>query len=283
MPVNEKHGLNMIILPECVSRVGNLSADGGMLHEEIEIKCFYEGESTLLIGNETLTVSTGDVVVINPYEFHTTLASPEAKGKYHLFMIPLDFFSGMGIDELDLRSELLLKKRSLKTLFKSNERMVQILTRITEEYKERPAAYRVAIRGLITEFFAILMRFGLSTGECGEKSRDILRQYKLIEPALHHIRENYSDEITVDRLTSLCNVTKHYFCRVFKAVTGKTAMEYLRDYRLELSNIMLGNTDRSICEVAELCGFEDANYFCRCYKARYGIPPGKSRNQRINK
>lgn len=283
MSVNEKLGLNMIILPECVSRVGKLSADKGMLHEEIEIKYFYEGESTLLIGDKTLTATAGDVVLINPYEFHTTLASPDAKGKYHLFMIPLDFFSGMGIDELDLRSELLLKKRSFRTLFKDDRRMAQILTRITAEYKERGAAYRVAIRGLITELFAILLRCGLIAREYDAKSGDILQRYQLIEPALHHIRENYSDEISVDRLTSLCNVTKHYFCRVFKTVTGKTAMEYLRDYRLELSNIMLSNTNKSVCEVAELCGFEDANYFCRCYKARYGASPGKSRNQRITK
>ena len=64
------------------------------LHEDIEIKCFYEGTATLLIESQTVSVKAGDVVVINPYEFHATVDTGEEKGKYNLFMLPLDYFSG---------------------------------------------------------------------------------------------------------------------------------------------------------------------------------------------
>ena len=102
-----------------------------------------------------------------------------------------------------------------------------------------------------------------------------MRSYELIEPALNHIRMNYSEDISVDSLASLSKVSKYYFCRVFKTVTGKATMEYLRDYRLNIADIMLGNTNKSVSEISECCGFADENYFCRCYKARYGISPGK--------
>ena len=44
-----------------------------VVHEAIEIKCFYEGESTLLIDSKPIKVRAGDVVVINPYELHSTI------------------------------------------------------------------------------------------------------------------------------------------------------------------------------------------------------------------
>ena len=42
------------------SRTGEASA----IHEAIEIKCFFEGEATLLVGDETVHAVAGDVVVM---------------------------------------------------------------------------------------------------------------------------------------------------------------------------------------------------------------------------
>ena len=55
------------------SDINSINSFSKVFHEEIEIKLFYEGSSTLLIGNDTILPSTGDVVIINPYEFHSTL------------------------------------------------------------------------------------------------------------------------------------------------------------------------------------------------------------------
>ena len=63
------------------------------LHEAIEIKYFYEGTSTLLIGTQTVVAHAGDVIVINPYEFHATVDYGAEKGKYHLIMVEPEFFS----------------------------------------------------------------------------------------------------------------------------------------------------------------------------------------------
>lgn len=271
----DKEKLNIIIVPNRVSLANSAPLNRTMLHEEIEIKYFYEGSSTLLVGTQKLTARAGDVVVINPYEFHSTIACTEEKGKYHLLMIPLDYFSASGIEELELRSHLLAKRQSLRTFFQNDRRIAEIFERIILEYTEKKPYFRVAIRGLVTELFAILLREGLVSGERNSSSNDILHFYELIEPSLNHIRYNYAEKITVDKLAEICKISKYYFCRVFKAVTQKTAMEYLRDYRVNVADIMLSNTDRSVTQIAELCGFDDVNYFCRCYRMSYGVSPGK--------
>jgi transcriptional regulator GlxA family with amidase domain len=64
---------------------------------------------------------------------------------------------------------------------------------------------------------------------------------------------------------------------VFKSVTKKSAMEYLRDYRLQVANALLSGTDSPVGEIAERCGFESPNYFSRCYKRYYGKSPREGR------
>ena len=127
------------------------------------------------------------------------------------------------------------------------------------------------------EFFAILLRKGLKNSDAALLRSEAFRSYKLIEPALRQIRDNYAENITVEQLSDLCQVSKHYFCRVFKSVTGKTSMEYLRDYRITTADVILTHTEDSIEKIAKSCGFESANYFYRCYKKHYGEPPTKRR------
>jgi len=279
--VFDPENLNMIIQPERTSVINGGGPVQKMLHEEIEIKCFYEGSSTLLIGSETVTAKAGDVVVINPYELHATVNCDGARGKYHLFMVPLDFFTGCGIEELELRSLLLAKRKAFKTFFENDGQLYSILCRIILEYKEKESAFRAAIRGLVTELFAVLLRRGLKENGLSISHSDMLRSYQLIEPALGHIRRSYSEPLTTDLLAEECRISKYYFCRVFKTVTSKTAMEYLRDYRMRIADVMLTNTDESITRIAESCGFDDVNYFCRCYKNHYGISPGRRRTKSI--
>ncbi len=281
MPSNQSNSenakFNMRISVGRTSFVDNIEAESKALHESIEIKCFYEGNTTLLVGSKTVTASAGDIVVINPYEFHATVDCGDGSGKYHLFMIPLDFFSADGVDALKLRLLLLANNKSFKTLFRNDTRMLRILMRAAKEYEEKKTAYTVAIRGLMMEFFAILMRKGIRDDGKTDIQKDNLRSYRLIEPALRHIRDNYADCFTINDLAALCNLSKHYFCRVFKTVTGTTAMEYLKDYRMKISDAMLSNTDKSITQISNQCGFESVSYFCRCYKGRYGISPSKRR------
>jgi len=155
---SESAKFNMKISVGRSSAVDSIEAGRKALHESIEIKCFYEGTTTLLIGSQIVTANAGDVVVINPYEFHATIDCGDGGGKYHLFMVPLDFFASNGVDSLKLRMLLLANNKSFKTLFKNDSRMLRVLMRVAKEYEEKKTAYTVAIVGLMMEFFAILMR-----------------------------------------------------------------------------------------------------------------------------
>ncbi len=249
------------------------------LHEEIEIKYFYDGTATLLIESQTVNVKAGDIVVINPYEFHATANTGKNQGKYHLYMIPLDYFSG--IPELDLDKQFVLENKRFQTHYSGDSEMCTFLERAAQEALQQQPGCEVMIKGLLIGFFALLGRKGIIETENTCSQKKMLRLYSVIKPALHCIKNEYHRTLSVDEMAELCKVSKHYFCRSFKAVTGKGPMEYLRDFRLRMANALLSGTTKSIAEISELCGFDYPNYFSRCYKKYYGIPPSHNRKSNL--
>ena len=264
------------ITPGRASVVDDVGSASRALHEAIEIKYFYEGESTLLVGTETLHVTAGDVVVINPYEVHGTIDYGKIeKGRYHLFMIGLDFFSGATSAGIDLRHLIFGKHVAFKKHFSENKRMQEILTRVASEADSPDEAARLCIFGLMAEFFALLLREGTVSEQ---SANDSLRYYSVIEPALRMIRDSFSEKFTVDMLADACRMSKYHFCRIFKAAMKMGAIQYLNAYRLKIADAMLAKTDSSVSEVAEICGFEDAGYFARIYRKQFGRTPKQAKS-----
>jgi len=94
-----------------------------------------------------------------------------------------------------------------------------------------------------------------------------------INDMMDYIEENFTEEIDTEVLARKIGYSSEHFCRKFKEATGITPMTYLRIYRLEQSLKMIKENECSIGEIAFRCGFGDANYFTRCFKAHYGFPP----------
>ncbi len=61
--------------------------------------------------------------------------------------------------------------------------------------------------------------------------------------------------------------------RKLKAVTGKTATEFIRFQRLKLAASLLKKSDANISEIGYSVGFNNHSYFTKCFKEHYGVSP----------
>ena len=195
-----------------------------------------------------------------------------------MFMISPDYFAEGDTPEAELMLMLRTGQTYLKHHYAGDTRIFDVLMQAANEYRYQEAAYDNVIKGLMIQLFALLVRKGTSDGDDIHSLGKALVHYKLIEPALRHIRDHYACRIGIEELARMCGLSKHYFCHLFKSVIGQSAMAYLNDYRIKVADTLLGNTEKSISDIAEACGFESANYFCRKYKLFYGISPGKHRS-----
>jgi len=245
-------------------------------HEEIEIKYFYEGSATLMIGEEVIVAKAGDITVANPYEIHSTIRVGDPPAKYHLFMVGMDFFA-QGCTDIDLRQTLITGGICFNNLIRGSQRLQAILLRTLEELRETKPFYRQAVQGMMAEFFALLLRNEVSREKRSGLEDSRIKYTRVIVPALLRMQRGYAVNITVDELAALCGVSKFHFCRIFREATGMTAMQYLTHCRLKMADILLSSTDKKIAEIAWECGFEDESYFGRCYKKCKGYSPKEGR------
>lgn len=60
-----------------------------------------------------------------------------------------------------------------------------------------------------------------------------------------------------------------------KAITGKTATNLVRDYRLERAKQLIEQGAGFLSEIASMVGFNSLSYFSNCYKQYFGVNPSE--------
>lgn len=80
--------------------------------------------------------------------------------------------------------------------------------------------------------------------------------------------ENFS----IEALASDMAMSRTNFFRKFKALTGVTPNDYLKNYRLDRAAALIRGGAR-INEAAESVGFTSSSYFAKCFKTRFGVLP----------
>lgn len=63
--------------------------------------------------------------------------------------------------------------------------------------------------------------------------------------------------------------------RKLNAITGQSTISYILKVKLSKAKKMLQETSGSVADVAEACGFYDANYFSRVFKKEFGMSPSQ--------
>ena len=105
-------------------------------------------------------------------------------------------------------------------------------------------------------------------------NKDIKARHKgSVKAIVQYFEQNLADKITVGDLCARFHYSKTALYNLFKKEFNQGPLEYLNHIRLEKSKTLLKSN--KICEIANLVGFPDNNYFSRIFKKKYGASPRK--------
>lgn len=97
-----------------------------------------------------------------------------------------------------------------------------------------------------------------------------------VDKAIDYIKENYANpDLTVDLICGHLGVSTAHFSTMFKKETGKTFVNYLTDYRMEIAAKHLLEKEEKTYIIAGQVGYSDPNYFSYVFKRKYGVSPSK--------
>ena len=105
--------------------------------------------------------------------------------------------------------------------------------------------------------------------------KTVHHQHSRIKKAVAYINNHYMDNISIDDLAQLCNLSAKQLSRYFVKLYNKTPHKFLMDVRFKAAVSFLQNTEISVKEIAERTGYENVYSFHKAFKKIYGVPPGK--------
>jgi AraC-like DNA-binding protein len=95
--------------------------------------------------------------------------------------------------------------------------------------------------------------------------------------AKQFVQTHVEEPITLAQVVRHVNVSRFYFCKLFKKVTGMTLTEYVSRVRIERAKTLLVDPSLRITEIVYSAGFGSIPQFNSVFKRIVGMPPTEYR------
>lgn len=93
------------------------------------------------------------------------------------------------------------------------------------------------------------------------------------------ITANYGEDIRLEEVANLANLSVPSFCRYFKSQTHKTFSEFLNTVRILNACKALVSTDQTITKICYSSGYNNISHFNRQFKFNTGVTPKQYRKK----
>ena len=165
-----------------------------------------------------------------------------------------------------------------------------VLPRLFDKY---PLKCEVITENEAMALDSLLMKFtetGYSDVRLLEKIISAIRAPKgtkavtqtITERVLGFVREHFREDLTVTEIAKAVNVSRYYMAHIFKKTTGVTVTEYRNAQRLTEAKRLLMQTDATVSEIAQACGFSTSAYLTETFTRSELIPPTEYRKLHKN-
>jgi len=134
-----------------------------------------------------------------------------------------------------------------------------------------PGRYRAMLRllSIFSQHLSILSN-ELVVGREKDESANMAR-------ARQFIANHQAEPLTLGRVAQAANISRCYFCKMFKKATGMNFVDYLSRVRVEKSKTLLLNPNSRISEAAFASGFQSMTNFNRAFRRIVGRSPTQFR------
>ena len=248
-------------------------------HTECEIIRILEGEFLLIINDEKILATKGDIIFIHDGMFH---GGTPNNCIYECIVFDIKILLKQNHACTKQIQDIINQKKIIGPLISTDiEGLKTCCDTLFESMRSMKTGYEFLTQGSLYYLIGLVLRFNLykSKNKTNKRTQEKTLHFKNV---LSLIETEYQSPLTLEDLSKAAGMAPKYFCRFFSEMTNKTPIEYLNYYRIESACEQLLTTDYSITEVALNCGFNDASYFIKMFKKHKGITPKQYIKQHLN-
>lgn len=236
--------------------------DGLHLHHSYEIVFIKNGKGKIIVEGKEIMYHDGVLLFLGPSIPHYSFSNRLQEDN---FEIVIHFNENFVDERIRLFPEFsgmfkLIKKSKQFLIF--DEAAKQCQTPLFEEIcKLDEAAQVIAIFDLILKLSRSQIDRSLIKESLGER----YAQNKQVEKIFDFINENYQNQISTKDVAQYIGLTTNSFCRMFKKLTERSFIAYLKEYRIHRAVKLLEETGDNISTIMYQCGFENPSYFSKVF------------------
>ncbi len=218
-----------------------------------------EGRGNFRFGNQTVTVEQGDIIFVPIGSTYASYWSGPAGAHYisaHFSFENHELFSRN--KKIEIQKVTLPDCSDLKNKFEA-----------MHEACNGHKSQQLAALGLFFEIIGMVYP-RLSYTQTG-------RMDERIEAAVLFIEKHLTEDISIEQLAGVSNMSISHFHECFRAQVGCSAISYKHRMCVRKAQILLAESDFSIEEVSGMVGFHSSIYFREIFKKITGKSPGEYR------
>jgi len=101
---------------------------------------------------------------------------------------------------------------------------------------------------------------------------EMLKSYRM-KQMLNWIHTHYAEKILLNEIASAGQLSRSECCRYFKRILKKTPLNYVTDYRIQKSLVVLQQPESNVTDVAFQVGYNSTSYFIDQFKKSMNMTP----------
>lgn len=258
-------------------------------HDFFELNVLVRGKGRHYIENKSYPAEPGDVFAMPPGVRHGYWAEDADMSIFHLLIEPRLFSEYRAVlEQIPGVHTLFHTEPKIRSRMKGKGMFLKLspqnLRALQSEFDGLIAAAKSVYDGAETLFS---MREVCLLGELGHLMQE---QYALaaahaprramplaIAGIADYMERNCANSITLEDLAARANYSRASLVRNFKKTFGTTPFEFLIAVRIRRAEQLLAETDKSVAEIAQDCGFYDSSHFMRFFRRKTGLSPSEYR------
>ena len=219
------------------------------------------GECTIVSSGKSYLASSGQLVFLDCYQAHEYSSSTGWECLWIHFDGPLapQYYKSI--------TDSLGPVLSLPQSYLAEKNLQEIFTLFSQNKIIKEALISRYITTILTEMILVPAEYNPRSDHA-----------HIIHRITSYIHEHPGEDLSLNRLAALANLSPYYFSRVFKKEIGKPPHEYVVSSRINSARFYLKTSQLSIEEIGLSLGFSTASSFCARFRKHEGMTPLNYRN-----
>ncbi len=246
-------------------------------HDYFEIALLYKGAARVIVEDTECQLTQGDMVIFGRNRLHTFRQyGHESADFIWIAFLPSAVYSpGESSSDFEYVRPFFEQEFNFLIPGPSVDSEIPIhLLRIYQLMKLKELHYKIQVKTSLYEILSKIVlyydKFEASVSiDYNRHQQDIDR----IRSVLELVSDHYEENIKLEQAAESAIMSKQYFCRYFKRVTGYTFLEYLMRFRIDKAKEFILEDRQTITEISYKVGFESLGYFYRVFKRFTNLTP----------